>query len=212
MPLRLHQGYVAFERDDDVIIVPYPSTATGANDDIKQEVASLRFNFRASVLFADSQANLTNLPGHVFIWGHGNRQRNVIASGDGLRVTASDIAAVLAGLRLPKGFARNVVIWSCFAGAPDGFAGTVLRHLRARGYHQLSVYGARHATGSMADFTPDHRYLRGLKVYTNGASHGGGVSGARVRGAPQIGGWHGVQSLAVEADMALASPGRSVEL
>lgn len=123
-----------FDKDNDKL---YP---VGMGGGIGQELDSAFFTSGISedVLW-DTDENLT-LTGNdaLWVWAHGNRHRDCICAGVNEQVTPSVLATRIAR-RLQQPATGHIIIWSCWGGAPGGFAEHFAAFMRARGFNALRV-------------------------------------------------------------------------
>jgi len=80
----------------------------------------------------------------LWVWAHGNRHRNFIAAGANEVVSPVKLAKALANL--DKASTGNVIVWSCYAGAPDGFVQHFAATMQGRGYAALHFWGHKQIT------------------------------------------------------------------
>ncbi len=167
--LRTSHGIVVVDKEEDLIIVPFLKDKAG---DIGKEIEQHRQCYGIMSLYASDKANLRGLKNDdcIFIWGHGNRKRECIATSDGTCVYASDIVNILYNIGLRPDFGGSIILWSCFAGVANGFATTLLLHLKTRGYNSVTVYGPNCPTAGFAYLPPkfDSKTLCALRVWGNG--------------------------------------------
>lgn len=198
MALRVHNGMVAFERDDDLIYLPF---ASGSGGDLEQELLQMRGLFRVTSYCSDHHVDLSRMgpADQLCIWAHGNTRRNGIAGGDTVKL-AGDVAQELSDKRLSRTAPVNILLWSCFGGVKGGFGESLWLSLKARGHQAVEVHAPLYASGTMTAFRPEDRYLRGLLVYHPAAARAP-LSGDLIPGASRGRQWHGATSLATVADV-----------
>jgi hypothetical protein len=83
----------------------------------------------------------------LWVWAHGNRHRNCIAAGPDEIVSPVKLAKMLA--KLNKASTGQVIVWSCYAGAADGFVQHFAATMQALGYAGLHFWGYKHITYGM---------------------------------------------------------------
>ncbi|MHA6641367.1 hypothetical protein [Mesorhizobium sp. A623] len=76
----------------------------------------------------------------VWIWAHGDKQRDFIGGGAKEIFSPEKIAKKLSWL--PMTATGNVVVWSCWAGWKDGFCEHLAGTMKAQGYEALRFWGA----------------------------------------------------------------------
>jgi hypothetical protein len=83
----------------------------------------------------------------LWIWAHGNRHRNYIAAGANEMLSPVKLARKLR--KLDKASAGHVIVWSCYAGAPDGFVQHFAAAMQTLGYAALHFWGHKNITSNM---------------------------------------------------------------
>jgi hypothetical protein len=212
MPLRMFNGYVAFDRRRDIVFLPYAipqvTFAESRRDPILAEAFQYEDQYGAENLMTADQGNLGALVNdHILVLAHGDRRVGFAASGHedrGLKATtAAGIAEALVARGLRANYSGNILVWTCFSGVAGGFADSVARALRGQGRRQCSVYGAVGPTGMMGYLPAGPNDLRGLKVVTNRLAAGGLLDTVST-GTTSVRTWHGIMTLATADDLRLA--------
>lgn len=130
-------GYLQLDKWCDKIFVP------GWGGGIDQEIRSSFFNAGIKESETLLEANeVAEIDGDhaVWIWAHGNKHRDFIGGGADEMFSPRKIAKKLSGL--PTAATGNVVVWSCWAGWPNGFCEQLAGIMQKGGYGALRFWGA----------------------------------------------------------------------
>jgi hypothetical protein len=156
------ENRLQFDVSSDAIFVPWKNMSAK----LKHELDNVKFNNGGADVLTPP-AKLNGFKGNLFIWGHGN-YRDIISGGvqgnnnnnnnngnnnnnadKDVAINARQLAQVLSDCGLPQSYAGNIIVWTCWGGVPGGLAQCLLIYLRNKGYHTVTVWGARSVTFTM---------------------------------------------------------------